>query len=324
MARCHACAMKTPFLFSLFAILSTISTLAQETPRPEIARAAELNENGDYVAAKNLLEPLLRPSARALTRKQTGDAWNILGTSYTLLGEYAKARRSFQAAIQIFKDEPDQIRYYASALDNLGSVEMEEGQFDSSKTLRLKAKSLYERNEDHMGLARVNNNLALVAIRAGRFKEASQWIEQAFQQAALSPESDVNSLAAMYSIKCTVEAHEKHWDQGLKWVQQEISVLPPESPLLADAYALRGEIYDRLGESRQAIADLQNALSRFAKSPGPATPLYLSTELIYAQILRHSGSRSEASRLETEANAALAQIRRQQCSGCAVSSLSFR
>jgi tetratricopeptide (TPR) repeat protein len=320
--------MKTPFLISLFAIFSAISAFAQETPHPEIARAAELNENGDYVAAKNLLEPLLQPGARALTRKETGDAWNILGTSYLLLGEYAEARRNFQAAIQLFKDEPDQIRYYAAALDNLGSVEMEEGQFEPSKTLRLKAKNLYQRTGDHTALARVNNNLALVAIRTDRFKEASQWIEQAFQQAALSPESDVDSLAAMYSIKCTIEAHRKHWDVALKFVQQEISMLGsrqnPESPLLADAYALRGEVYDRLHEPRQAIADLQNALSRFQKSPGPATPLYLSTELIYAQILRHSGSSGQASRLETEANTALAQLHRQQCSGCTVNSLSFR
>jgi tetratricopeptide (TPR) repeat protein len=322
--------MKTQFLLPtlLLTTLSGISTFSQETPRPEIARAAELNENGDYVAAKSLLEPLLQPDAPPLTGLQTGDAWNILGTAYTLLGEYAQARRSFHAAIQIFKDNPDQIRYYAAALDNLGSVEVEEGQFESSKTLRLKAKNLYERSGDHTGLARVNNNLALIAVREGQFKEARHWVEQAFQQATLSPEPDTDSLAAMYSIQCTIEAHQKHWEQALKWVQQEISVLEtrrnPESPLLADAYALRGELHDRLGEYDDATTDLQNALSRYQKSPGPATPLYLSAELLYAQILRHSGSSNEASRLEKEANAALVQIHRQQCSGCTVDSLSFR
>lgn len=322
--------MKTQLLLLtlLITTLSGISTFAQETPQSEIARAAELSENGDYLAAKNLLEPLLQPDTRALTRDQVGDAWNILGTAHTLLGEYAKARHSFQVAIQIFKDEPGQMRYYAAALDNLGSVEMEEGQYENSKTLRLKAKQIYELDRDHMGLARVDNNLAVIAVREGRFKDARQWIDQAFQQAALSPEADVDSVAAMYSIQGTIEAHDKHWDEALKWVQQEISVLEtrknPESPLLADAYALRGELHDRLGEYQEAATDLQNALSRFQKSPGPATPLYLSAELIYAQILRHSGSRSEASRLEGEANAELAQIHRQQCSGCSVSVLSFR
>jgi tetratricopeptide (TPR) repeat protein len=320
--------MKTFLLALLFVVLSAIYTPAQETPRPEIARAAELNENGDYTAAKELLEPLLQPGSIALTRKETGDAWNILGTSYTLLGEYAKARRSFQAAIQIFKDQPDQVRYYAAALDNLGSVEMEEGQFEASKTLRLKAKHLYERSDDHVGLARVNNNLALIAVREGQFKEARHWIEQAFKQVTTSAEPDVDSLAAMYSLECTIEAHDGRWNEALKWVQQDISLLEtrrnPESPLLADAYALRGELHARLSEYREAVTDLQNALSRLEKSPGPGTPLYLSVELIYAQILRASGSRNEASRLESQANAALAQIRRQQCSGCTISSLSFR
>lgn len=319
--------MKTQFLV-LTLLITAVGGFPQETPRPEIARAAQLNENGDYVATKNLLEPLLQPDAPALTRLQAGDAWNILGTAYTLLGEYAKARRSFEAAIQIFKDDPDRIRYYAAALDNLGSVEMEEGQFEPSKTLRLKAKNLYERSGDHMGLARVNNNLALIAVREGQFKEARHWVEQAFQQAALSPEPDVDSLAAMYIIRCTIEAHDKHWEAALKWVQQEISVLEtrpnPESPLLADAYVLRGELHERLGEYHEAVTDLQNAIARYQKSPGPATPLYLSAELIYAQILRQAGSSNEASRLEKEANTALVQIHRQQCSGCTVSSLSFR
>jgi tetratricopeptide (TPR) repeat protein len=321
--------MKTSYLFFLllFTIPYGIPVLAQETPRPEIAQAAELNENGDYVAAKNLLEPLLRADAHALARAEIGDAWNIVGTSYTLLGEYAKARQSFETAIQILKDDPTRLRYYAAALDNLGSVEMEEGQYEASKALRLKAKKMYEIDHDHMGLARVDNNLALIAVRAGRFNEARQWIDQAFQQAALSPESDIDSLGAMYSVKCTIEARGKHWVEALKWVQQEVTVLEtrknPESPLLADAYALRGEVFDRLGEYSQAVSDLQNALSRYQKSPGPATPLYCSAELIYAQILRHCGSSTEASRLESQANAALAQIHRQQCSGCTVSSLSF-
>jgi tetratricopeptide (TPR) repeat protein len=315
-------------LFLLF--LTTFDPMfaaAQEALRPEIARAAELNENGDYLAAKNLLEPLLQADGHALTRSQTGDAWNILGTAYTLLGENAKARQSFAAAIQLFKNDPSQARYYAAALDNLGSVEMQEGQLEASKTLRLKAKQLYERNNDSTGLARVDNNLALIALREGNFKQARKWIGQAFRQSALSPRFDMDSVAAMYSIRCTLEAHDKRWNEALNWAQQEIRVLQtrqdPESPLLADAYALRSQVYDGLGDYRHALDDLQNALTRFQKSPGPASPLYLSAELIYARVLRHSGLSYEASRVESQANTALTQIRRQQCSGCSVSVLSF-
>jgi len=43
-----------------------------------------------------------------------------------------------------------------------------------------------------------------------------------------------------------------------------------------------------------------------------------------ARILRRSGSRCEASRLEREANAVLAKIHRQQCSGCTLNVLSVR
>jgi tetratricopeptide (TPR) repeat protein len=101
--------------------------------------AEALNSRGDFRATVLLLEPLLANNAAGLSPGEMGDGWVLLGTANQFLGEYEKARRNFEAAIRLLKDDPKEARRYAAALDNLGSLEMEEGQIAASNRLRVKA-----------------------------------------------------------------------------------------------------------------------------------------------------------------------------------------
>jgi tetratricopeptide (TPR) repeat protein len=316
------------WLLLLLAILRRVPLSAQEEPRTEMARAAALNDRGEFHAAALLLEPLLQPNAHALGRAETGDAWNLLGKAYLFLGEYENARRSFEAAIKVLKDCPGQIHQYAAALNNLGSVELEEGQTESSKILRQKAKQLYQAEGNHTGVARVASNLALIAVQQDRYKDARGFIAEAFQEARVGQQPETNDLAAMYSVQCAIAGHDKDWTAALDAVQREIDLMEnlhgPRYFLLASAYALRGQVYGKLREYQKAENDLQNALGGLEKSRDGTSPLYLEVEVAYARVLRDSGSKKEASRLEEKARHSLEELRHRQCTGCSVNVLSLR
>jgi tetratricopeptide (TPR) repeat protein len=317
----------TLFFLVLFSMVYGISLHAEEKEEAKIVQAATLNDRGEFRSTVLLLEPLLQPNANALATGETGVAWNLLGTAYQFLGEYDKARRSFEAAIRLLKDNEAQVDQYAVALNNLGSLDSEEGQAESSRILRLKAKQLYSSVGNHSGVARVANNLALVSVRQGRYKDARHSIAEAFREAGLAPQPNIDDLAAMYSIQCLIAGHDRDWPAALAAIQHAIDLWEPGHGsryfLLAGAYALRAQIYAKLGQYQRAQSDSQNALARFEKTPGIDSPLYLEAELVYARILRDSGSKKEASSIEDKAKASLEELRRQQCTGCSVSLPSF-
>jgi tetratricopeptide (TPR) repeat protein len=311
----------------LFSMLCGALLIADEREAAKIIQAAALNDQGDFRAAILLLESLLQPNVHAMNLGETGAAWNLLGNAYQHLGEYEKARRSFEAAIKVLKDSPGHIRQYAAALDNLGSLELEQGQPESSMTLRQKAKQLYESVGDHLGVARVANNLSLIAVQQGHYQDARRFLAEGFHEVSLASETDIDDLAALHSLQCVILAHDRDWHGALVAIQDAIDLWEhrhgSEYFLLASAYIVRGQIYDKLGEYQKAENDLQNALAQLEKTPGINSPLYLAAEVAYARVLRDSGSKHEASRLEDKARASLAELRRRQCTGCSVSVLGF-
>jgi tetratricopeptide (TPR) repeat protein len=256
------------------------------------------------------------------------DGWVLLGTANQFLGEYEKARRNFEAAIRLLKDDPKEARRYAAALDNLGSLEMEEGQIAASKRLRVKAKALFEAAGDHVGSARVTSNLALIALGGGHYKDAQELLIEAFHDVEKLPEPDADDLAAMYGTQSVIDWHERDLPGALAAIQHAIELYEkrrgPEYFLLGGAYLIRGETYERLGDYQKAESDVQKALAHFEKTPGKNSPLYLGAEIAYAHMLRHRGMKKEAAVLEERAKTSLQELYRQQCVGCGVSASSFQ
>jgi tetratricopeptide (TPR) repeat protein len=322
--------MKTLRLFflGLLSISHALPLTAGQNESAQIVRAAALNDRGEFQASILLLEPLVRSGAHALPRDEAGVAWTLLGNAYQYLGEYQKARGSFEAAIRFLKDSPEQARQYASALDNLGSLELEDGHTEPAKVLRLKAKRLYETMCDHMGIARTATNLSLIALQQRRFGEARAFLAEAFDETRQIAQPNTDDLAAMYTLQGVIAGHDLGGRSALEPLQHAIDLWErghgPGYFQLGTAYLIRGQIYETLHDYQQAKTDLQNALARLEQTTGPNSPLYLRAEISYARVLRDSGSKREAAELEAKATAALEQLHLRECTGCSVSLLGLR
>jgi tetratricopeptide (TPR) repeat protein len=322
--------MKTLRLFflGLFSTLCTFPLTARPNESAQIVRAAALNDRGGFRASILLLEPLVRSDAQVLTRNEAGVAWALLGNAYQYLGEYQKARASFEAAVRFLKDSPEQVRQYAAALDNLGSLELEDGQAEAAKVLRLKVKHLYETMGDHMGIARTASNLSLIALQQERYKDARASLAEAFDEANRVAQPNTDDMAAMYAIQGVIAGHDLGARSALEPLQHAIDLWErghgPAYFQLGTAYLLRGQMYETLGEYQQAKSDLQNALARLEQTTGINSPLYLRAEISYACVLRDSGSKKEAAQLEAKATSALERLHLRECTGCSVSALGLR
>jgi tetratricopeptide (TPR) repeat protein len=322
--------MKTPLLVGLSFLMTTAVGLlcAQESAMEQVTRAGALNDQGKFRTAIELIEPVLFSNAHGSNDALIGVAWNIRGLAFQALGDLDKARRSYEAAIGILRGVPAQETQLASALDNLGSLNAELGQLEESKSLRIRAKQLFESLSDHSGVARILSNLALVAIAQGNRKEARHNLAGAFYEESFVPVPDVGDLAAMYSTQCLEDEREGDFRAGLAAINRAIQLWTEhygsDYYLLAAGYSLRGRAYGGLRDYQNALHDLQHSLLLLKENSEEGSRVYLLTELSYAQVLRDSGMKREASQTESEARSALEGLRHRRCDARTISAESLR
>ncbi len=316
------------FLSPALLIVFVLTLSARGAAPAQLLRAQQLSDQGQSRAAIAILEPLVREESHVLDEANRGVAWSLLGSAYKDFEDYDKARRCYETAIHILGAFPNEQVQYASAIDNLGSVEESMGHFDSAKALRTKARGLYEAAGDHAGVAIAWSNLAQVALDQHDLPRAKKNMTEAFREAQLTKALSSNNLAAMYTVEGGLARTERDFRGAIAADQQAIDIWTrshgPKFYMLGVAYAMRGEAYGSVADHQQAISDLRHALELLEETPGRYAPAYLTVELAYAHALRDAGSRQEATRLEKEAKAGFTSVRVQQCGGCTISAESFR
>jgi len=321
--------MKTPRLLLLSSfILATFPLSAEQTAIDALTRAATLNEQGQFHASLALIEPLLQSKVDPSRNAIVGIAWNLYAVAHQNLGDIDQARHGYENAISILRTLPDRRAQLAVVLDNLASFDLQAGQLDESKALRIQAIDLYKSLNDHAGIARTSSNLALFALRQKDGKTAKRALDEAFYQESFVPTPDVGDLAGIYAAQTLLDARNNDFYAAVRSINHAIDLwtahFGPRYYLLADGYSLRGQAYRKLSNFSSAIDDLQHALSILQQANLSNSEVYLDTQIAYAHILRDAGRHDEASRLEKEATTSLADLHRRQCSRCVVSAESFR
>ena len=312
----------------LLLIFLAVSTFAQQARPPELLQAQALISHGQSHAAITILEPLVQSDSHELDEANLGVAWNLLGSAYIDFENFDKARHCFETAIHILRAIPNEQMQYATALDNLGAVAASTDRFDEAKALHSRARHVYEALGNHAGIAISSCNLTVINIALHDLRSARANLTQAFRESQLTNQLTDNNLAMLHSAKGSLALAEKDFHGAIAAFKLAIDIWTrsngPRFFMLGAVYALRGQVFEYLGDHPQAISDYRQALSLFEETPGRNSAAYLKVQISYAQALRNAGSRQEAARMEKEAKTALANVRTQQCSGCTISAESFR
>jgi tetratricopeptide (TPR) repeat protein len=301
---------------------------SQQSGLEVLTRAAALNDEGKFRAAFEVVQPLLDSKTQKLDNAIIGVALDIRGLALQNLGNLDEARRSYESSIKILRGMPDQTIQFATALDNLASLEADNGQLKDSKVLRIRAKALYESVGDHSGAARAASSLAVIALASTSRKEARHYMTDAHHQESLVSTPDPRDLAWISGVECLLDEAEGDFGAALDQINRAIDLWThrygSKYYVLGSAYAVRGRVYHVLGYDSSAAEDLRHALVLLSDNNEESSQVYFSAELVYAKVLRNSGMKGEASRMESDAQAALERLRHQQCAGCTISAEGIR
>jgi tetratricopeptide (TPR) repeat protein len=301
---------------------------AQPSIAEQILRAEQLREEGQPKAAIAMLELFAQPVAISWTESELGAAWNVLGSSYQDLEMFAQAKQFYGKAIEALRSVASAQAQYAAALANLGSLEGSAGQNDSAKGLYEKAARIYEGLGDSVGITITASNLAMLSYIRGDFRTARRSLATAVQAAQRTTMLKDDDLGAMYSVQSSVAFHDGRYQEAITSAQQSIDhwthAHGPAFFMLGLGYALRAQASAKTGDYSRAITDAQHALAIFQAAKGSSSEGYWRIQMVYAQILRASGAKEEASRLKKEASTSLAHGESRQCDECTIDVRSFR
>jgi tetratricopeptide (TPR) repeat protein len=316
------------FAMLLTCLLFAFPLKAEEIPAQQIGQAYQLWKSGEVKAAIAILEPLLRAGGEAVDPQELGVAWNVLGSSYFDLNRYDEARRAYERAIELLQSLPNLRVQYASAIDNLGSVEQSLGQHETAKALCLKALHVYEEAGSTNGIAVSSTNLAVIAYGEKDYKAARRYVATALDAVQHTTQMREDDLAALDLMRGALALHDGRRAEAISAIQQAIErwtrAYGPRYFMIADGYLLRAQALVGSGDRMSAMADAKYGLTLSEEALGKNSVGYLNALAAYARVLGTCGEKQEARRLRKEASEALAALEQRMCSGCTVNATSFR
>jgi tetratricopeptide (TPR) repeat protein len=143
------------FLIAVLAAMIALDAQAGTTEQKNLFEAVRLSDQGKFAEAVQLLDSIVHSDPSAVSDAGRGMAWNALGTLRMLMGENQASRECLENAIRLLSNIPASSRSYASALANLGSLEMSSHAYDEAAKLLNKAHDVDARAEDHAGLQQI-------------------------------------------------------------------------------------------------------------------------------------------------------------------------
>jgi hypothetical protein len=299
---------------------------AQNSHAEEIRQAERLRDEGQARVAAAMLEPLVHSGS--MIPVELGVAWNVLGSSYEDLQMPEKARSCYETSIETLRVLPAEQTKYAAALSNLGSLVDSLGQKDSAKNLDTKANRIYDGLGDTGGSAITATSLAMLAYRQSDFKAAHRYLAQAVEQAGRTTGLRDDDIAALNSMQSAMAFHERRYEDSIRLVQAAIDrwthAYGPSYLMLGFAYAMRAQSIAKLGDYPRGLADARHALAIIEEAHAKNSTGYYRTEMVYAQILRASGEKEQASQLKKDASHSLSALESRQCNGCTIDVSGFR
>jgi len=311
----------------LLALLLGIPARAEKSAADQIVEAFHLWSAGQERAAIAILEPIVQSRVNGVAEWDLGVAWNVLGSCYLDLEMYDQARQAYQHAMEILRPIPSSQNQYASVMDNLGVLEKALGNGDSAKALCEKSRHIYETLGDSAGVAITSTNLAVIGIAQHNFKAARRAFERALRAAEQATMKD-DDIAAIDAVESALALHDGREDEAISAVERAIDrwtrVHGPGFFMIGTGYLLRAQAFAKIGDYDRATADARHALEIAEAAIGKNTVAYLMAEDEYARILRASGDKEQASRLQKHAAVALAQIESRQCGGCTINVSGYR
>jgi tetratricopeptide (TPR) repeat protein len=307
------------FLFTAFPLQG------QVTAAEQLAQASVLEKEGKPTSAIPILRSLLH--SKSLDAPSTGKALNILGLAYQDQGEFSLSRHAYENSFQILESLPDDVADYAMALDDFGGLYLELGQIEDAKRMKAKALSLYEKLDEHAGIARVACDLAAIEFNQKKVKSGSNFLKRAMKEANATYDLDDDDRATIASLQGWEAFLQDDFATGVTRYRQALALWRSrhgeEHPYTGWGYLLLGDAEARAGQLATAVGEMRQSIAILDRTLGRQNPRYLLAEIAYSHVLDATGSHLEAAQIKAAVEPLLNDIYRRQCARCTISAAAF-
>jgi tetratricopeptide (TPR) repeat protein len=309
----------------LILVFTAYPLLAQMTPQQRLMEALTLEREAR--PAQAIVELLALLDSKSLDAAGIGKAWNILGLAFEDQGNFLAARHAYEQSIHTFKGLPNYSRDYAMALDDLGGLYVATGQLDLAARLRVKALHLYDRANDHAGIARGSSDLAGIAFNQKKVNQGRRYLEQALKEARLANNLDEDDHAALASMRGWLAQFDGDVGTAVSSYQQSLDLWRSrhgeEHPFTGWGYTLLGKAHAETGNLTIALAEMRRGLGILGRTLNHQDSRYLTAEIAYSRVLDKTGAHSEATQIKTDAERQLREFYSRQCVDCTISVATF-
>jgi tetratricopeptide (TPR) repeat protein len=299
---------------------------AQTNPEKQLVRAFTVEREGKAAQAIATVQTLL--DSKSLNAPGTGKAWNILALAYQDQGSFALAQHAYEQSIDLLERLPDNIKDYAMVLDDFGGLYLAMGDPRTAAKIKIKALHLYEKIDDHTGMAIASSDLAGLALSQKRVRDGRKYLGQSLKEVLLPNTLDSDNLAAISSMQGWLAQMDGDVSLAVTRYQASFDLWRKghgeEHPSTGWGYILLGNAKAGAGALVSAAADMQRGLDILDRTLGRQNPRYMTAEIAYSRVLDRTEAHAEANRMRTGAEEELKEFYRGQYVRCTTGAAAFR
>ena len=276
---------------------------AGEVPELVALRAESLLRTGQPREARACLASRMDGAALHRERPTLRRATNLLGAAHFALGELEAARRAFEQALEMGREDEDDL-LVARATNNLGAIANIRGQREQALALYQLAIPVYQRLGSPLGLAQAFHNMAITFRDLGQLARADECERRAIEFARQGGSEHLVALARLGRADVSLRGGDAALaEAGARHAAQSFAALG-DAINRADALRLVGAACLARGDHVAAAQALDTALS-LARARGSA--LHEAEALRTRAELRRAQGDEPAARADAEAAVAVFQ-----------------
>jgi predicted ATPase/DNA-binding CsgD family transcriptional regulator/DNA-binding XRE family transcriptional regulator len=230
----------------------------ERTGRASCSAAVLAAENGDYAAAVRHAELAMGIFVPLCLTERQAFAATVLGSACRYLGDHARARASFQTAMDLRAQLGDR-RGVSVAINNMALLALDDGDLAQARELFEQALTLKRQLGEQRSIAIGLANLADVLIRTGLWDEAGRVLAEGAGMAAGHPQL----IGTIRTNQGAVALHRRDWAQAAEHYRAAITASQagghPHD--VVEAMIGLGRVHSQAGQRDQALRQLQEAES---------------------------------------------------------------
>ncbi|CAF4664648.1 unnamed protein product, partial [Rotaria sp. Silwood2] len=253
---------------------------------------------GEPAKAEHLYQILIET---ATSNKARGDYNHMLGCVYNGLGEYSKAIKFYERALDIKeKAIPQNLPNLAASYGNIGNVYDSMGEY--SKALSSYERSLEIRKialpPNHPDLAGSYGNIGNVYSSMGEYLKALSYYEKDLEISQRTLPPNHPDFATSYNNIGLVYYNMGEYSKALSSYERSLEIrkiaLPPNHPDFAQSYNNIGNVYNNMGEYSKALSSYERSLEIQKIALPPNHPDLASSYNNIGNVYRNMGEYSKA------------------------------